>query len=130
MEGHNAKISAIAFSIDGRRIVSGSWDSTILLWDAETARKLCNPMKGHRGPVNCVAVSPDGRFIVSGSVDSTIRIWDTQTGRQMGEPFNGHVCPYNLNYGKGVTYVTFSPDSERIVSLGADDTIGGLGDWP
>ena len=71
MKGHTDYIYAVAYSPDGREIVSGSWDNTLRRWDARTGQPLCEPMTGHKGSVHAVAYSPDGREIVSGSYDCT-----------------------------------------------------------
>ena len=56
----------MAFSPDGRRIVSGSGDKTLRLWDAKTGQPIGQPLDGHDGDVKSVAFSPDGSRIVSG----------------------------------------------------------------
>ncbi|CAG7853597.1 SubName: Full=Uncharacterized protein {ECO:0000313/EMBL:CCA76748.1} [Serendipita indica DSM 11827] len=73
LQGHQ-KINAVAFWPDGSRIVSGSDDKTIRLWDAETGQPLGEPLRGHQGRVWAVAFSPDGSRIVSGSNGNTIQI--------------------------------------------------------
>ena len=70
LQGHDV-VHTVAFSPDGRHIVSGSDDRTIQLWDAQTGSKVGNPLQGHTFSVWSVAFSPDGRHIVSGSLDET-----------------------------------------------------------
>ena len=54
----------MAFSPDGKRLVSGSEDKTVKVWDAETGQETLT-LKGHTGGVTSVAFSPDGKRIVS-----------------------------------------------------------------
>ena len=68
-------VRGLAFSPDGRRIVSGSADKTLRLWDAGIGQLIGIPLTGHTDAVNSVAFSPDGRRIVSGSADETLRLW-------------------------------------------------------
>ena len=73
----------MAFSPDGRRIVSGGFDKTVRIWDAGTGQQIGAPLTGHTKTVESVAFSPDGRRIASGG-DKTVRIWDAGTGQQIG----------------------------------------------
>ncbi|KAL5364299.1 WD40-repeat-containing domain protein [Aspergillus floccosus] len=68
-------ICSVAFSPDGRRIVSGCCSDTIKFWDAQTG-SLLRTLEGHSYLVSSVAFSPDGQRIVSGSEDRTINLWD------------------------------------------------------
>ena len=115
LQGHASSVNSVAFSPDGRHIVSGSNDETIRLWDALTGGEMGNPLQGPTSWVRSVAFSPDGRHIVSGSEDNTIRLWDVQTGGQVGNPLQGHTF--------GVCSVAFSPDGKYIVSGSGDRTI-------
>ena len=56
----------MAFSPDGKRIVTGSGDQTVKVWDADTGQEVLT-LKGHTAQVTSVAFSPDGKRIVSGS---------------------------------------------------------------
>jgi TPR repeat protein len=64
-----------AFSFDGQRIVTGSFDQTVRIWDTQTGTQLADLM-GHHGMVNGVCFSPDGKHVASASADNTARIWD------------------------------------------------------
>jgi WD40 repeat protein len=70
---------SVAFLSDGSRIVSGSYDRTIHIWDT-ASDTIQYSLDGHTGQVNTVAFSSDGSHIVSGSYDRTVRIWDANTG--------------------------------------------------
>ena len=111
----NDRVNTVAISPDGSRILSGSYDKTIRLWDAETGNASGAPLLGHTDYVPSVAISPDGSRIVSGSADNTIRVWDAETGKALGGPLLGHTdC---------VRSVAISPDGSRIVSGSDDNTI-------
>ena len=115
LQGHRDGVRSVAFSPDGRHIVSGSDDKIIRVWDAQTGGQVGNPLQGHTDSVLSVAFSPDGRHTVSGSDDKTIRVWDAQTGDQVGNPLQGHI--------DSVFAVAFSPDGRHIVSGTHDKTI-------
>jgi len=102
----SVSVQSVSFSPDGKRIVSGSWDKTLKVWDAQTGQETLT-LKGHSNTVNSVSFSPDGKRIVSGSYDNTLKVWDAQTGQET-LTIDGHSL--------GVTSVSFSPDGKRIVS--------------
>jgi WD40 repeat protein len=113
LEGHKGDVLSVAISADGKRIVSGSLDSTVKVWSTDTGLELLN-LKGHTQPVHGVAISPDGKHIVSGSADGTVRVWGSQKG----------LATHTLKGHKGaVKSVAFHPEGKQIVSGGADGTV-------
>ncbi len=75
--GHTDGVSGVAFSPDGTRIVTGSYDGTARVWDAQCGMPLLE-LKGHTSPVHSVAFSPDGTRIVTGSYDKSATVWGTR----------------------------------------------------
>jgi len=108
-------VSSVAYSPDGQHIISGSFDKTIRIWNAETGSAVGKPLEGHTGWVSSVAYSPDGQHIVSGSGDETIRIWNAGTGSAVGKPLEGHT--------DSVSSVAYSPDGQHIISGCSDRAI-------
>ncbi len=83
LDGHDQiAIQARALSPDGRRIVSGSKDKTLVVWDATTNRRLLT-LRGHSKDVTDVVFSNDSSRVISASMDRTVRIWDVKTGREI-----------------------------------------------
>ena len=81
-------------------IVSGSYDSTARLWDANTGSEL-HTLTGHTDAIVSVAYSPDGMTVATASWDGTVRLWDTNTGDER-RTLTGHTAEVND--------VSFSPD--------------------
>ncbi|EMD36473.1 hypothetical protein CERSUDRAFT_138149 [Gelatoporia subvermispora B] len=115
MSGHAGEVYSVTFSPDGTRVVSGSWDEAVRIWDARTGDLLMDPLEGHRDKVFSVAFSPDGAVVVSGSLDGTIRLWNARTGELMMNSLEGH--------SDGVLCVAFSPDGAKIISGSMDHTL-------
>jgi WD40 repeat protein len=104
--GHTEPVESVAFSPDGRFVLTGSNDWTAALWDAATGR-LIRSLVGHKGGVDSVAFSSHGRFVLTGSMDGTARLWDASTGRQI-HVFEGRKAP--------AVMVAFSPDGRRVLT--------------
>ena len=75
LTGHDSYVTSVAFSPDGQRIVSGSADKTVKIWDANSGEEL-QTLTGHDDDGWSVAFSPDGQRLVSGSADYSAKIWD------------------------------------------------------
>ena len=109
--GLQSEVYAVTFSPDGRRIVSGSRDNSVRVWDSSTG-EVENVLEGHTDWVLSVAFSPDGRRIVSGSYDNSVRVWDTSTG-EVENMLERHT--------NSVSSVAFSLDGRRRIVSGSED---------
>jgi hypothetical protein len=79
LEGHSARVNAVAITPDGQAAVSASSDHTLKVWDLKSGT-LRHSLEGHSGDVNAVAVTPDGQAAVSASRDHTLKVWDLKSG--------------------------------------------------
>jgi WD40 repeat protein len=112
LKGHTDRITSVAFSPDGKRLLTGSYDQTAKVWDAETGQEI-RSLTGHTAYLSSVAFSPDGRCIVTGSWDGTAKVWDTNMGKEILS-FKGHTG--------GVRSVAFSPDGKRLLTGSFDNS--------
>jgi WD40 repeat protein len=106
---HGAGVSSIAYSPDGSKLVSGSSDSFVKIWDLGNGREI-RTYHGSKDPVRSVAWSRDGKWIAS-TAGTEIHIWDPQTGK-LKVSLKGNE--------KAVGAVAFSPDGS-ILASGSDD---------
>ncbi|GAA3384521.1 protein kinase domain-containing protein [Cryptosporangium minutisporangium] len=111
--GHTQWINAVAFSPDGRKIASGSGDSTVRLWDVEFRSQIGDPLKGHTGTVYRVRFSVND-LLASVGGDGAVRLWNADTGTKVGV-LTGHAGDA---YG-----LAFSPDGMVLASSGGDRTV-------
>ena len=87
----DAPILSVAFSIDSTRIVSGSEDKSLQVWDASTGAEI-KVLEGHTDAIFSVAFSTDSTRIVSGSQDKSVRVWDVSTGAEIKLAHTTNLC--------------------------------------
>lgn len=116
LKGHSAGVAACSWSPDGERLASGSFDSTLRIWDVLTGAG-AEVLGVSAGGVGCgctsVDWSNDGRWVVCGWFDATVRVWSVESTSL--DILRGHT--------NGVFSVYWSPDSRFIVSGSDDETV-------
>ncbi len=75
LKGHSESLISVAFSPDGKYLVSGSYDKTLKLWSVESQKEITT-LKGHSSWLISIAFSPDGKYLAYGSQDGTVKLWN------------------------------------------------------
>src|SRR5262249_14911123 len=102
--GHKGYLWSLAFAADGKTLLSGGQDQTVILWDVATGARR-STFRGQGVPILRVAISPDGKTVASGSSwNNRVKVWDVATH---GERFT---LP-------GIS-AAFSPDGNSLATAG------------
>lgn len=111
-KGHSNPITGVAFSSDGSRIATASYDKAVKVWDASMGKVLLNLGGGPDDNFICVAISPDGSRLVAGGGNAA-KVWDAQSGKVLLD-----LSRHNVQ----IRSVAFSPDGSRILTSSNDHT--------
>src|SRR3954464_4275482 len=110
--GHGGPVRALAISPDGKRVVSGSFDTSAILWSLAT-ESADQVLRFHSDAVNAVMFLPDGRIATAGA-DARIAIW-TAGRQQPDQVLEGHRAP--------ISGLAVSPDGSTLASASWDSTV-------
>src|ERR1019366_2365131 len=134
--GHTNTVMSAAFSPDGTRLATASWDGTLKIWNVAAGKELLT-LRGHSMPVTSVAFSPDGTRLASAGTDRTVRLWNAVTGEEI-RIYRGHTNNayrawhdqlvggkegFQGSFQNAVYSVAFSPDGTRLASGSVDGTV-------
>src|SRR5262249_15485736 len=108
-EGHKNTVRSVAFSPNGRKILTGADDEVAILWDALTGQQL-RTVQGHWKEVLAAAFAPDGQQVLTGSWDKTALLCEVATGLQLAA----------FGHPKGVLAVGFRPDGQQVLTGSTD----------
>jgi polar amino acid transport system permease protein len=111
--GHEAEVTALAFSPDGEILASGSADTTIVFWEYETGEVKWEA-EGHWSAVTKLVFNSDGSAMLSGSKDSKVRTWRLPGGKSTAY-YEGHLSAVNG--------AAFGEQPDTILTAGDDGTV-------
>ena len=111
--GQDDSLYGVAFTPDGKTLVSGGYDRLLMTWDA-TSGKTRQSLVHHTAPVFGVSISPDGQFVASVAGDSTLKVWSLATAQRLAT---------FTESTRTLSAVAFSPKGDEIVAAGEDRSL-------
>ncbi|MCL4821608.1 MAG: protein kinase [Vicinamibacteria bacterium] len=109
---HGGPVAALAFTLEGQKLLSAGWDQVVRVWDVADGRPLAT-LQGHDGYVVALALAHDGRRLATGSLDTTARLWR----------IDGHGERTLAGHEGAVAAVAWSPDARVVATGGWDETV-------
>ncbi|MFH0793640.1 MAG: protein kinase, partial [bacterium] len=106
LKGHQVSVFDSRHSLDARRIVTGSNDSTARVWDAENGNELLT-LRGHGSTVDQCQYGPNNKRILTASFDGTAKLWDAESGKEL-LTLKGHDAAIHV--------ASFSPDGLNLIT--------------
>src|SRR5262249_795782 len=129
--GHYLTISYLAFSADGKKLISGGEDRTARVWEAASGKEL-SVHERHEAAVTTVAFAPDGRTVASGDRATRTHVWDAATGKLLHRLASELPAPKRTQ--PAILVLRFSPDGKtfwvgsRVFAVRQERVIGESGE--
>lgn len=112
LQGHGKTVNSIAYSPDGKYLVSGSSDNTVKLWDASSGQMITS-INADQKEVTAVCYSSDAKYVGSVGLNGTVKIWSAQSGNSIAS---------FVDFKNALKTVVFSPDA-KYIAAGGDNNI-------
>jgi WD40 repeat protein len=112
LAGHGYDVNSVAFSRDGKRLVSGGGDRTARIWELDGYE--VGLMVEHGEWINGVCFAPSGQAFVTAARDGSVKLWSAENGQLFGT-IQAHA--------KGANDAAFTPDGRRLVTGGNDGAV-------
>ena len=116
--GHTAAVRSLAFSQDGRRLISGGHDNTVRIWSVESGQTL-KTLRGHGEWVRSCILTPDDKTVLSAGFDQVAYLWDVE-GYEETRVLRGKVLE---GHEDSILAASFTKAADRVVSASRDRTI-------
>jgi WD40 repeat protein len=114
LEGYYGFIHAMAFTPDGKSLVTGHSDGSLLFWDVASGLPAQTPLRTSSYAINAMLFTADGKTLISANTDNVIIFWNTEN-RQVSKILNGH--------GASVNSISLSADEKLLASASSDRTV-------
>lgn len=118
LKGHRKNVSVVKFSSDARKVISGSFDNSVIIWDWQKTECPHVILEGHKDVVTSLSLSADASKLFSGSRDGTVKMWNMNTGR---------LCR-NFDLDAEIECVSPSPTTP-LLAVGTSDGYLRFTDW-
>ncbi|KAG2757702.1 WD40 repeat-like protein, partial [Suillus brevipes Sb2] len=106
LKGHTHDVFCLAWTKDGKMLISGSWDHSIRTWNTTNWQQTA-VLDEHTDLVYAIAISPNGRTLASASYDKTARLWSLDNGQPISSP---------IQHAEQVNCVSFSAGGKRLAT--------------